>query len=1226
MKHLLLSLLVISLSATIFSQSMNNHWSTQTRKLRYRPDGDDFVIVNGEKKFNRALYGTNTAFRVEAGDLPEFAFYMPGFGGNFQIGIVSDGKGEWMTNADSIETRYRAGSMIYTIKDSLLGDGKIVVTALALADREGGVFKVENYSPAKNLKLVCVFGGATGKKFKRDGDLNTDPESIFYLKPENCKGNRFITQKGRFNLWYGSGKQLTLEEYFSDTVPTKGIKKLICGLVSSPIALTIGDAKQLGDLNALINSKESEQPVLVGTCDITNNKSYYISIFAPVNKESLKFGNKQLPKWFQKAEEVRDRIASRIKVVTPDPFINNLGATLGIAADAIWEYPTYLHGAIGWRMRLNGWRGPYTADPLGWHDRAKAHFSSYAESQVTSPESGPSVPDEKRNWARQEEKMGNALFTSGYICRNPNGKIQPHHYDMNLVFIDALLRHLRWTGDLEYAKEMWPVLERHLNWEKRNFDGDNDGLYDAYCCIWASDALEYGGGGVAHSSAYNYLGNKMAAEIAELIGKDPARYKNEADKIFKAIKSNLWLDNKGWFAEFKDWNGEKRTHDASALWTIYHVLDSEVADPFQRWQSTKYIDTELPRLPVKGEGLNDDGYFVHSTTNWQPYDWSINNVVMAENLHTALAYWQSGRIDEGYNLWKSTLLDAMYLGGSPGNFVQLSFLDAARGEMYRDFADEVGMTARSLVEGLFGIRPDALKGKVTIQPGLPSHWNHAVLSVPDVKMSFVRTGNEEVYEITPSFKKVLSLTLKIPALLDRIETVTLNGQSVQWQNDADAVQNPTIIIECGKQPKYTIKIVWKGERCEPLKQTMNVVDGDRLNVGFVIGTPVEVYDPQGIIADETLSTKDFRAVVNGHKGHRTCFVKLSQGDLTWWQPININIVDPIQIVANVTQKPGSISFKVINNKTADIKGYLFINNEPKVYNQPITIKGGGQTGFIVRRDSNIVTGSNLVLFEYGDDKAYGKVINWDITLKNKAANLEVVSIDSVLNDKVTQIFKNSYETPRWSYPTLQLPRHGIGNWCYNNIHPDIDDSGLRALAGENETIELEQGIVFRTSGSADSNNVSYTSLWDNYNDSIVIPITGWGKHLYLLMTGSTNPMQSQIANGVIVVEYTDGTTDELELTNPENWWPIEQDYFHDGFAFNRQTPTPPRIHLKTGLITRNFNGYTSIQGFSNRIIEGGAATVVDMPINPFKKLKRLTVKTLSNEVVIGLMGVTILRD
>ena len=86
---------------------------------------------------------------------------------------------------------------------------------------------------------------------------------------------------------------------------------------------------------------------------------------------------------FIKAEAARKKIADRIVLQTPDTYINPLGSALAIAADGIWEEPSYMHGAIAWRMRLPAWRGPYVADPLGWHDRAKTHFSSYALSQVT---------------------------------------------------------------------------------------------------------------------------------------------------------------------------------------------------------------------------------------------------------------------------------------------------------------------------------------------------------------------------------------------------------------------------------------------------------------------------------------------------------------------------------------------------------------------------------------------------------------------------------------------------------------------------------------------------------------------------------------------------------------------------------------------------------------------------------------------------------------------------
>lgn len=76
-----------------------------------------------------------------------------------------------------------------------------------------------------------------------------------------------------------------------------------------------------------------------------------------------------------------------------------------------------------------------------------------------------------------------------------------------------------------------PALQRHFTWEKKLFDPDNDGLYDAYACIWASDALQYNGGKVTHSTAYNYRANKIMAEISEKLGKDPSIYKKEAELI-----------------------------------------------------------------------------------------------------------------------------------------------------------------------------------------------------------------------------------------------------------------------------------------------------------------------------------------------------------------------------------------------------------------------------------------------------------------------------------------------------------------------------------------------------------------------------------------------------------------------------------------------------------------------------------------------------------------------
>jgi hypothetical protein len=97
----------------------------------------------------------------------------------------------------------------------------------------------------------------------------------------------------------------------------------------------------------------------------------------------------------------------------------------------------------------------------------------------------------------------------------------------------------------------------------------------------------------------------------------------------------------------------------------------------------------------------------------------------------------------------------------------------------------------------------------------------------------------------------------------------------------------------------------------------------------------------------------------------------------------------------------------------------------------------------------------------------------------------------------------------------------------------------------------------------------------------------------------------------------------LALRNPENWWPIDQDYYTDGFAFALQQPRPMRVHLKTGKLV---SGEESKAKYNGKKIDGGAATVLDMLIDSSKTLKSITLKTIANDVVIGLMGISLLRD
>ncbi len=1194
-------------------------WHDEQLELRYKPEGTDFVITNGNRLFTRALYGTHTGFRVETGDRPEFALYMPGMGGNLKFGIATSDSSKWLTAAKTITARYRAGSRLYTIQDPMLGTGKLLLEVLAMSDADGFIIKARLQDVKTPVTLYWAFGGATGKKFSRDGDMGPDPESSFYLKPEGCKDNQYTISNANFTLKYGSGLEIGQDgRYFVEELkkPSQLSKEqTLVGTFPIEAVLKISDATQLSTPQSFYNSQVDKATALGGKISLASNTDYYFSIHNPATKPTFSYTD--LPKQFTQAEATRKELAERITIHTPDPYINLIGGTLAVASDAIWEKPVYLHGSIGFRdLHLNGWRGAYTADALGWHDRARTHLESYSKSQVTTPASGLVIADTATHLARSLEKLGIGMFTSGYISRNPDGKsLAAGHYDMNLVFIDILLRHYAWTGDTAFLRKSWPVIKRHLDWETRNFDADGDGLYDAYAAIWASDALQYSGGGVAHSSAYNYYAYKKAATLATILGEDPTPYQNEADKILKAMNKVLWMKDKGSFAEYKDALGNRLLHPAAALWTIYHSMDSETMDPFQAYQSMRYIDNEIPHIPLRAKGLADSGYYTLATTTWMPYMWSLNNVVLAESLHTSLANWQAGRTDEAFKLFKSEIIQSMCLGGSPGNFVQISRHDAVRKEAYRDFGDPIGVFSRALVEGLFGIVPDALNKTFTVRPGLPTTWNYASFSTPDIAFDFKRTGPTDTYTLTPKFSQNLSLKFQTIAK-GQVQQIKINGKAVSWKNIDSAVGKPVIEIVALAASKYVISITWQGTK--PILPTAEktYTIGSVINESVKGATVLKVFDPQNALTNTTIKGSDFSSHIIADTGNYTVFLQLRQGQLSWWMPVCFKVTNAITLLAAADPEQNSKSFRLQNNTTNTINAFVTVNG----FNTTLNIPAGKQSTEVVIPEKDLITGTNNIAIKLTNNNTITEhLYNWQAATKGK---LEIVDITSYFNDKVIQIFKNKYLTPRPQVNTLQLPWQGIGDWPHYAETHEINDSGLRKLAGDKNTITIPQGISFFTPGTIGTNNILFTSQWDNYPKEKTIPLSGNASHAWLLMAGSTNPMQSQLDNGVVVVECIDGTNDSLLLHNPETWWPIDQDYFTDGFAFALKRPRPIRVHLKTGTIV---SGEESKASYNGKAIEGGAATVLDMPLNATKTLKNITLKTVANDVVTGLMSVTLLR-
>jgi len=235
---------------------------------------------------------------------------------------------------------------------------------------------------------------------------------------------------------------------------------------------------------------------------------------------------------------------------------------------------------------------------------------------------------------------------------------------------------------------------------------------------------------------------------------------------------------------------------------------------------------------------------------------------------------------------------------------------------------------------------------------------------------------------------------------------------------------------------------------------------------------------------------------------------------------------------------------------------------------------------------------------------------------------ETISLTVFFNDKVTEIYRHDYLTPRAPFATLSLPKQGIGTWCRPTATADINDTGVRAAAGAAGVLTLPQGVPLATPGPGGAKNIAFVSQWDNFPHELAVPLAGRAAHAYFLMAGSTNSMQSRFDNGEVVVAYADGTADRLALENPTTWWPIEEDYKTDEYAFRRTGPLPIRVNLRTGQV--RVLDEATFEGQGGKVA-GGAATVLDLALDPAKELRSLTVRALANDVVIGLMSVTLAR-
>jgi len=205
---------------------------------------------------------------------------------------------------------------------------------------------------------------------------------------------------------------------------------------------------------------------------------------------------------------------------------------------------------------------------------------------------------------------------------------------------------------------------------------------------------------------------------------------------------------------------------------------------------------------------------------------------------------------------------------------------------------------------------------------------------------------------------------------------------------------------------------------------------------------------------------------------------------------------------------------------------------------------------------------------------------------------EPIDISAFFNCNMAEVHDQQYLSPRPEGYSIGVFSNGRYAWEWNHRGHNmvyIDDSSLRAANG---LIHTPSGVPFIT--PAEGENLACVSLWDNFPTEITIPLSGNAQEIAILFASTTNAMQTQVENARITVTYEDGETTSVKLI-----YPINIDDW-----------------LVPALQKENETYYFS---------EYNHATVQRLRLDPDKKLANVKIEAIANEVIMGVMGVSVSR-
>ncbi len=227
------------------------------------------------------------------------------------------------------------------------------------------------------------------------------------------------------------------------------------------------------------------------------------------------------------------------------------------------------------------------------------------------------------------------------------------------------------------------------------------------------------------------------------------------------------------------------------------------------------------------------------------------------------------------------------------------------------------------------------------------------------------------------------------------------------------------------------------------------------------------------------------------------------------------------------------------------------------------------------------------------------------------ATWKPLEITSVANGDLRTIFKQDYASPRPNTTSIRVARNGYQLWTMLGFNHEAPEIGLENLFGSAASL-LKNGVLMTPQGApfavpTEARNIAFTSLWDNWPAKVTLPVGQSAEAIWLLIAGSTFPNEGRIPNSVLCFRYEDGIEERLELIPPFNFRNLCRvgicDYNPVREAFSLGDTPPLMVQLGTEC----------------------RAMLYGWKLREGVKLKEVTLETLSQNVVVGLMGLSLMN-